>query len=117
MLVEDEEAIRSAIFSISEDYGYRLTPFEDGLKAYEAFQKAPYEFDLVVTDMTMPGMTGANLVTEILRIRNDIPIILCTGYSEKMNENEAEKIGVSKYLQKPVDTEHLFSMIRELLDS
>ncbi|MCF8045074.1 MAG: PAS domain S-box protein [Desulfarculaceae bacterium] len=117
MLVEDEEAIRSAISSISEDYGYRLTAFEDGLKAYEAFQKAPYEFDLVVTDMTMPGMTGANLAEEILRIRNDIPIILCTGYSEKMNENEAEKIGVSKYLQKPVDTEHLFSIVRELLDS
>lgn len=75
------------------------------------------QFDLMITDMTMPLMTGAELSEKILEIRPDFPIILCTGYSDMINETKARSIGIRDYLMKPVKAETLTTTIRSVLDS
>jgi CheY-like chemotaxis protein len=96
--------------------GYRVRTFEDGAKAFKAFEKDPDQFDLIITDMTMPGMTGAEFSIRVLTLRPGIPIILCTGYSETFSEADALETGIRKYVQKPVETRSLAALIREILD-
>jgi nitrogen-specific signal transduction histidine kinase/CheY-like chemotaxis protein len=115
MIVDDEESIRMAISEFLEDYGYRTTVFENGAQALAAFKENPEKYDLVFTDMTMPEMTGDILVKKLLKIRNDIPIILCTGYSEKIDESKALKAGVKFFIQKPVSNRKLDETIRKAL--
>ncbi len=116
MVVDDEEDIRLIFQEFLIEYGYIVQTFENGFKAFEAFEKTPDQFDLVVTDMTMPQMTGDELARNLLKVRQDIPIILCTGYSETISEAEILEIGVRKYLQKPVSNKELAGLIREILD-
>ena len=86
------------------------------MDALELFQKDPYQFDLVITDMTMPFMTGDELAGECMRIRQDIPIIICTGYSEKLTEERASSIGIRAYLGKPVVKSEIAGTVRRVLD-
>ncbi len=116
MVVDDEEDIRLIFQEFLIEYGYTVLTFENGLKALEAFEKDPDQFDLVVTDMTMPQMTGDELARNLLNVRQDIPIILCTGYSETISEAKILEIGIRKYLQKPVSNIELTALIREILD-
>ena len=90
--------------------------FKDGMSALDAFNKDPGLFDLIVTDMAMPKMTGAEFSVKILDIRKDIPIILCTGYSDNFDAEMAHEIGIKQYVQKPVIWKDLSAHIRELLD-
>ncbi|MCG8683907.1 MAG: response regulator, partial [Desulfobacterales bacterium] len=73
-------------------------------------------FDLVISDMTMPYMTGDRLAKELLSIRSEIPIIICTGFSERINKEKAEAIGVEGFLMKPVIKSELAKKVREVLD-
>jgi len=82
----------------------------------ELFRSDPYRFDLIITDMTMPGLTGDRLVKEALAIREDTPIILCTGFSEKINGDKAKKVGIKKYIEKPLKKHELSKAVREVLD-
>ncbi|MCG8614568.1 MAG: response regulator, partial [Desulfobacterales bacterium] len=116
LFVDDEKAIRVFVQEFLGNYGYTVTVSENGQKAYERFKQAPKCFDIVITDMTMPKMNGDKLASKILSIRNDIPIILCTGYSEKLNKERAEKIGVTKYIKKPIAGKELCFLIRDVLD-
>jgi len=116
MIVDDEEIIRKGTQDFLEGCGYQISSFQNGVQAFEAFEKAPYRFDLIITDMTMPQMTGDILSVKILEIRKDIPIILCTGYSENITETVARKIGIRKYIQKPIMNQKLAFSIREVLD-
>jgi CheY-like chemotaxis protein len=116
MIVDDEENIRRIIQAYLTRYGYSITTFENGVEALEAFEKAPDQFDLIITDMTMPRMTGDELAKSVLCIRKDIPVILCTGYSEIISEAKALEMGIRKYIQKPVSNEELVMLIREILD-
>ncbi|MCP3900905.1 MAG: response regulator, partial [Desulfobacteraceae bacterium] len=116
MLVDDEKDILVPTQTILEKQGYKVTTFENGLTAYEAFTENPDQFDLVITDITMPKMTGNELSEKILKIRSDMPIILCTGYNEKFTEDKAFEIGVSKYVQKPIPSITLMELTREVLD-
>jgi|GEM_PF-815671 len=116
MLVDDEKSILNTLQAILERQGYKIAAFKDGRSALYAFTKDPGRFDLVITDMTMPEMTGNELSARILNIRKDVPIILCTGYSETFTENMALKIGIRRYVQKPVASRRLTALIRELLD-
>ncbi|MBU1195454.1 MAG: response regulator [Proteobacteria bacterium] len=116
MIVDDEESIRLATQEFLEDYGYQTTAFKDGKEALAAFKDNPDTYDLVLTDMTMPKMTGDMLVKELLNIRNDIPIILCTGYSEKIDESKALKAGVKFFIQKPFSNQKLDAVIRKAID-
>jgi diguanylate cyclase (GGDEF)-like protein len=88
----------------------------DSTKALEAFVSHPDRFDLVITDMTMPVMTGANLARKILEIRPEMPIILCTGHSEFINEKKARELGIREFLMKPVFVKDLARAIRGVLD-
>ncbi len=117
MIVDDEENILNVSQLILEKHGYKVTTFKDGASALEAFSRDPGYFDLVITDMAMPKMTGSELSVKILNFRSDIPIILCTGYSENFNKEMALKLGIKKYVQKPITGQDLSVHIRELLDA
>ncbi len=116
MVVDDEQSIRLATQEFLEDYGYEITAFKNGDEALKAFKKTPDKFDLVLTDMTMPKMTGDQLVKKLLDIKKELPIILCTGYSEKINESKALKAGVRFFAQKPISNQKLDAMIRSALN-
>jgi DNA-binding NtrC family response regulator len=81
----------------------------------ESFRAAAHSFDLVITDQTMPKMTGQELSQQILKIRPGIPIILCTGFSELIDEGIAKKIGISEYLKKPISMRSLHESLRKAL--
>ncbi|THB80323.1 MAG: response regulator, partial [Desulfobacteraceae bacterium] len=117
ILVADDEAdIRDTLKGIIEEYGYRTVLFRDGLEALEAFQAQPRRFDLIITDMTMPGKTGMELIQEVRSTDPKIPIILCSGFSEVVNDESALKMGANKYLMKPIPEGALIRALRQLLD-
>jgi len=80
------------------------------------FQKAPLDVDLVITDMTMPHMAGDELAARLIQTRKQLPVILCTGYSEKISEKQALDIGIVRYMAKPIQNQELVRMVREVLD-
>ncbi|MEE8430788.1 MAG: response regulator [Candidatus Desulfatibia sp.] len=82
----------------------------------EAFRAAPDKFDLVITDMTMPNMTGIQFSQKLLEIRPDIPIIICTGFSAKVDGEKAKAFGIRGYVMKPVVMSEIAKKIREVLD-
>lgn len=117
MVVDDEADIREIIKEFLESCGYVVDTFKDGSDALVAFESKPDQYDLILTDMAMPNMTGDILARHVLGIRKDIPVILCTGYSERVTESYALEIGIKRYAQKPLASEDLSAMIREVLDS
>jgi len=96
--------------------GYRVTTRTDSLEALGLFRQNPDDFDLVITDMTMPAMTGDVLAAKIISIRPDIPVIVCTGYSEKIDREIIKKIGIKELAMKPLAMKDLAEMIRRVLD-
>jgi PAS domain S-box-containing protein len=116
LFIDDEEAIADMNRQRLEKLGYRVEIRTDPAAALALFRSDPDGFDLVVTDMTMPKMTGDRLVREILAIRPDMPVMLCTGYSERVSEKTAAALGIRKYAEKPVDGRDMAVFIREILD-
>ena len=95
--------------------GYRVTANLSSMKVLEIFKDNPVGFDLIITDQTMPEMTGVQLISEVRRINPTIPVILCTGYSEKVSEESAAGYGISHFLMKPVSGRNLAEKIAEEL--
>jgi PAS domain S-box-containing protein len=116
LFVDDEESMVNLNQQRLERLGYKVTPQTDSSEALKLFLYDPNQFDLVITDMTMPRMTGDKLTQEILKIRADMPIILCTGYSERMSSERAQELGIRKYIEKPIEMETLARSVREVLD-
>lgn len=116
LIVDDEESMVDIGRRRLERLGYQVEARTNPIEALELFQADPDQFDLVITDMTMPHITGDRLVKEILKIRPDIPTILCTGFSEKIDEEKAKKIGVRQYIEKPFDRGKLSRLVRKALD-
>ncbi len=116
MVVDDDEDILLSIRELLEDYGYKIHTFKNGLQAFEAFENAPDYFDLIVTDMTMPLMTGWELAQKILEQKPRQQIFLCTGYSESINKEKALSIGVSGYFRKPLILNDMLKEIRCSID-
>jgi len=117
LYIDDEDALANMGMKILERLGYQVTVRQNSLEALRDFQDQPYRFDLVITDQTMPEMTGAELAERMLLIRPDIPIILCTGYSSIISEEEAKKIGIREFALKPLSKANLAELIRKALDS
>ncbi len=117
LIVDDEEAIVHIIRQILERLGYRTEIKIDPLEALELIRCDPQRFDAVITDMTMPRLNGDALVREILKIRPDMPIILCTGFNESISEEKAGLIGVGLYMEKPVDKQRMAAGLRRVLDA
>jgi two-component system, cell cycle sensor histidine kinase and response regulator CckA len=99
-----------------ERLGYKVVAHANSTKALELFRESPMAFDLVITDMTMPDLTGDQLATEMMRIRRDIPIIICTGYSERLSEESAEAMGIRGFILKPILIRDMAVTIRRILD-
>ncbi|MBI5441819.1 MAG: PAS domain S-box protein [Deltaproteobacteria bacterium] len=116
LLVDDEEAILELEKSILQEHGYRVTTAAEGLEALALFQRTPGAFDLVIADQMMPKMTGASLTRELLRLRPDLPVILCTGYHSLAGEDWSG-VGFRDVLQKPVTARQLVLAVRSVLDA
>lgn len=116
LVVDDEESIVTMFKLILEDLGYKITTFTSSTETVEAFLTDPEAFDLIITDQTLPGLAGDELAAKILKIRPNIPIIICTGYSSLLSEKRPEDIGVEKILMKPVERQTLAHTIRDVLD-
>jgi signal transduction histidine kinase/CheY-like chemotaxis protein len=116
LLVDDEKSIMTIGRQRLERLGYKVDSTTNPSEALDLFRSKPDQFDLVITDMTMPQMTGDKLVKEILKIRSDIPIIICTGFSEKINEEKATEIGATGYLEKPIDRRDFAIKVRQALN-
>jgi len=116
LMVDDENALLVTGKQILERLGYKVEGCVNPLEALSLFRSKPRYFDIVVTDMTMPHLNGESLIKEIFRVRPDIPIILCTGYSEKITKEKAFEIGACGYLEKPLKKETLAMAVRNALD-
>ena len=116
LLVDDQDIIVQMEKQMLERLGYHVTARSSSADALEAFRANPEKFDLVITDMTMPNMTGDKLAGELNKIRSEIPVILCTGFSEMMSKEKTEALGIKGFLMKPVVTKNLSRMIRKVLD-
>ncbi len=117
LLVDDEQVLLDMSKEMLEQLGYRVEIRSSSMEALALFRSNPDRFDLVMTDMTMPNMTGDRLATELLRARADIPIVVCTGYSEKITDKQAEAIGISAFVMKPLLMAKLAETIRGALDN
>ena len=117
LLVDDEETIIAMERQVLERLGYQVTSWTSSIEALEAFKAGPDKFDMVITDMSMPKMSGDKLAVELIKIRPDIPVLLCTGYSESMTEEKIKNIGIKGLLLKPIVIKDLAKKIREVLDS
>ncbi|MEJ2640063.1 MAG: ATP-binding protein, partial [Desulfosarcinaceae bacterium] len=116
LFVDDELAITKMNGTILERLGYSVTTRTSSIEALELFRAKPDAFDLVITDMTMPNMTGAELAIELMKIRPDIPIILSTGYSKKISDQLAWDIGIKAFTYKPMVRADLAKTVRSVLD-
>lgn len=116
LFIDDEFAIVSMGEQILRKLRYKVTTRTSSVEAIELFEERKDDFDLVVTDMTMPNMTGDELAMEIKKIRPDIPVILCTGYSRKISLKDAKNIGVDEFVYKPIVKADLAKTIRKVLD-
>jgi PAS domain S-box-containing protein len=116
LFVDDEQTLVTMTKQMLDLLGYHAVTRTSSIEAFELFQHDPYRFDLVMTDMTMPNMTGEKLAGKILEIRPDIPIILCTGYSEHITEQRAKTMGIRAFVMKPMVMRDLANKIRDVLD-
>lgn len=115
LFIDDEEMLVEMGRTMLERLGYRVTVRTNSIDALATFQNQPDFFDLVITDQTMPGMTGSDLSRRILQIRPDIPIILCTGYSNLISEEQAQSLGIKGFAMKPLSKKEIAKLIRKVL--
>jgi DNA-binding NtrC family response regulator len=115
--VDDEDMILSSLKNALKRMGYEVVALKDSQEAYEVFLKAPSGFDLVITDLTMPKLSGIELANKLMDIRPDIPVILCTGFNDVIDEDEAKSMGIRELLLKPASTNELKTAISRALEN
>ncbi|MCK5057221.1 MAG: PAS domain S-box protein [Candidatus Aminicenantes bacterium] len=116
LYVDDENNLAEMGKQMLESIGYRIESRTSSIEALEAFRSGPGKFSLVITDQTMPNMTGLQLAKEIRKISPHIPVILCTGFSESVNEENFKSMGISAFVMKPIVRKEIARVIREVLD-
>jgi CheY-like chemotaxis protein len=116
LFVDDEAPIADMGSQVLKRLGYSVTTRTSSIEALELFRSKPNDFDLVITDMTMPNMTGDRLATELMAIKPNIPIILCTGFSKKISHENAAAIGLKAFVNKPFAKADLSETVRKILD-
>jgi PAS domain S-box-containing protein len=117
LFVDDEKPIADMARLVLEGLGYKVTVETDCPAAFEMFRDDPVRFDLVITDMTMPKMTGYDFARKLLSIRPDLPIILCTGFSATISEEEVLSVGIRAFISKPILRRDIGEAIRRVLDA
>jgi len=117
LFVDNNEVLLKTYVRALTELGYHISPFQNPLRAQEAFQDKPDQFDLVITDLRMTEMSGFELAEKILKIRSDMPVVLISGYDEKIIEDEAKKIGITAFANKALSIRELSKIIYEALKS
>ena len=115
LVVDDEESIVLFLDKLLKSHGYKVTYTTSSTEALEKFKATPSKYDLIITDQTMPNMSGTEMIKVILQISPNIPVILCTGYSETIDRESAIEMGCSAYLEKPVKTQTLLHKMQDIL--
>ena len=116
LLVDDEQALVDVGEQMLAWLGYQVVATRSSMEALELFRVAPDRYDLVITDMTMPHMTGDKLALELMKIRPDIPIILCTGHSKLISKEKARRLGIRAFVIKPLLKRVMAETVRNVLD-
>lgn len=116
LLVDDDEMLASLGEELLSEIGYQVSVMTESTEALKMFTANADRFDLVITDQTMPELTGKDLILELKKIRPDIPTILCTGFSSKIDEVQAAELGINAFLMKPLDLPGLSQTVRRVLD-
>ena len=116
LLIDDEETLIDLGSNMLTKLGYRVVARTSSLEAVEEFKSNPQKFDLIISDMTMPSMTGDVLAEKIMQIRSDIPIIICTGFSEQLSDEKINTLGIKGLLMKPLTIRELAKTVRKVLD-
>ncbi|MEQ8225609.1 MAG: transporter substrate-binding domain-containing protein, partial [Candidatus Eremiobacterota bacterium] len=116
LFVDDEEAIVNLWNTVLERAGYHVISFTDSRKALEAFKQDSSMCDIVITDHTMPELTGFNMAKEMLNMKPDLPVILCTGFNEEINREKVLQAGIRKFLLKPVEISELTEIVKGLME-
>ena len=117
LIVDDEPSMVRMVSQMLKRLGYEVVALLNPKEALELFMAEPTRFDLVITDMAMPQMAGDRLAQELMKARPDIPIILCTGHSERINEDRAKELGIKAFLKKPLVTRDFAQTVRKVLDA
>lgn len=117
LLVDDEKDLVTIGAQMLGKLGYDVTGIVGSTAALEIYKKSPRRFDLVISDLNMPGISGDRLALELMNIRPELPIILCTGFSERFDEGRARVLGIRKVVMKPLSMSELAGVIREVLDT
>ncbi|GAB6097388.1 hypothetical protein JCM14469_36420 [Desulfatiferula olefinivorans] len=117
LFIDDEVILVNLVQDMLTGIGYDVVALASSSEALALFRRDPSAFDLVITDMTMPGLTGDRLAAEMLALRSDLPVILCTGYHEHMTGARARSLGIREFIMKPVDMKTLTEAIRRVLDT
>ncbi|PQP35054.1 hypothetical protein C6A37_04535 [Desulfobacteraceae bacterium SEEP-SAG9] len=117
LFVDDEKGFIDVVQQMLDRLGYKVTARTSSIEALEAFRNKPDAFDLIITDLTMPNMTGIELAKEIMKIHPSIPIVLCTGFSDQISESKAKEIGIRAFVMKPIDMSMIAKVIRDVLDN
>ncbi|MBN1906046.1 MAG: response regulator [Deltaproteobacteria bacterium] len=115
LFIDDETTFMEMAVEMLEKLGYRVTAFSESMAALKAFKARPMEFDLVLSDIEMPFMSGLELVNELHTIHNDIPVVLCTGFSDRITEKRTEELKIKGFLMKPFILSDLSKAIRKAL--
>ena len=115
LFVDDEEALANLGKYMLKRLGYQVDCTTSSIEALDTFRKEPHKFDLIITNMNMPDMTGAQLAEELLRIRPDIQVILCSGYSQMTLQEKAKAMGI-EFVMKPVSFRQIAETVRRVLD-
>lgn len=116
LVVDDEERSLSLMKTILEGLGYTVTALTSGLEALELFKKDPHQYDLVLTDLIMPNLTGDKLVLEIIAIRIDMPVIITSGFTDTIVNDKFKQIKNKGFIAKPFQPQELAKTIRQVLD-
>ena len=116
LLVDDEAMLTEVLGNMLRVLGYQVTTTQSSFQALEVFRADPQAFDLLITDMTMPELTGDRLTAEVRAIRGDLPVIICTGYNRRLSDHKPESLAVQAILMKPVEQQDLAKTVREVLD-
>jgi CheY-like chemotaxis protein len=115
LLVDDEEYLLTSLGQALEAIGYRVTRATNGESALDMFRRNPHDFALIITDQTMPKMTGAKLAENVLKIRPKMPIIICTGFTAEFDAAAARAIGIKEFILKPLELKQLSKLIKNVL--
>ena len=116
LVVDDEQAVAAFLSNALARYGYRTTTYTSAEAALDHLREAPDAHDMVLTDVTMPRMSGEDLLREIRRLRADLPVVICTGYSASMTPERAYDLGAAGYLSKPLSVSDLAVQVRRIFD-